>query len=321
MIDPFPESPYFEMNDTKLDRSIVTVLKSLLGVLKDQVRFKPNELAAALDETNYNRFLVAPRRANLDGSLNRFTIATGLLGGFGGFLDKSLRNFDYQLGRRNCQRFLQSAFLLDYGNPLFEGWSSQVKLDTKYNIKGEDGKMFAPIIPLFGSALKEVPLPTWPKLSIARISEIEKRIEQRAKVLIPRLLEEQLTNRILRAAAKLLWDWFGVSKLNDYIHLTIQQDLIQRDQHSDWNLVSDDERNVIATLSDPAYDYIMIQSISAATLVKTDVVLGILNRYSKYIYKAEKAGPNKTDAYTLMSRKPSWLSRNVGGIVDKPVII
>ncbi len=65
MIDPFPEDPAFQLDDnTALDGSLIAVIKAILPTFIAQARFKPTELALALDETVYSRFLIAPRRTD-----------------------------------------------------------------------------------------------------------------------------------------------------------------------------------------------------------------------------------------------------------------
>lgn len=104
-------------------------------------------------------------------------MAAESLGGFGGFLSRKFRRFDFQLGRRNCQKFLKDHFVLP--------------LEGKTGMTDEDGNTFMteniemvrnnsvfrnsvnfdafsctdsakdrvlPIIPLCGEALPEVPL-------------------------------------------------------------------------------------------------------------------------------------------------------------------
>ena len=56
----------------------------------------------------------------------RYAIATGVLGGFGGFLDESFRAHDYQLGRRNCQKFLRDIFSVGEGHPFVGDWPAGV---------------------------------------------------------------------------------------------------------------------------------------------------------------------------------------------------
>lgn len=320
LVDPFPQDPNFETDDRKLDRSIAAIVKALLPALMTQARFKPTELALALDETVYSRFLIAPRRADAIGAPMNYALATGLLGGFGGFLDQSLRDFDYQLGRRNCQKFLREAFVLDPKNGLFAGWGGKANEDTRFKTFDAAGAMFRPIVPLVGSAAPEVPLPPWPRLDAPRLKQIEDRITARAKILGPRLIEEQVRNRILRIGAKALWHLFGVDAVQDYAHLAIQQDLIRRDQHADWNLTSDDERNIFAALSDPAYDYRTVQGIAVATRIDSGVIATSFAKYPDRVYVASRLAPNGVDVYTLASRKPSWFSRNIGSLFNAPTI-
>ncbi len=79
-----------------------------------------------------------------------------------------------------------------------------------------------------------MPLPEWPRLSDERVKFIVDKAVARATLLIPRLVEQQVANRWLRGGAKLLWSAFGASALREYVYLSIQQNLILRDQHADW---------------------------------------------------------------------------------------
>lgn len=111
MIDPFPEGPSTTMPPTvnPADLAILRVLAALKTALLNQARFKPGELVAAMDGTGRSRFLISPSR---DGSHGARALASGLLGGFGGFLDKSLRAHDFALGRHNAQSFIRKHFNL-----------------------------------------------------------------------------------------------------------------------------------------------------------------------------------------------------------------
>ncbi len=321
LIDPFPEDPAFEADNTRQDRSLVGVVKALLPTFISQARFKPIELALALDEGVFSRFLIAPRRADANGQPMDFAIATGLLGGFGGFLDQSLREFDYQLGRRNCQQFLRTAFALHPDNPLIKGsddgsvrgWSDAAKANPRFRAP-DKGIDFCAVIPLVGSAAAEVTLPPWPKLPASRLAVIEQRVGERAKALVPRLIDQQIGNRILRTGAKLAWSWLGVDAVTEYVQLTIQKDLIRRDQHADWALATQEVRNIVAGLSDPAFDYRTVAGLATATGLAQDKVTAtlVMLKSQGRVYVAEGAGPNGADGYTLISRKPGWFARSVG---------
>ena len=90
MIDPFPEPPAFSLKEVR-EASIFDVVRALFPMLKNQARFKPDALATAFDNSNYSRWMISPSRtvAGTHGEKNeRYAIATGVLGGFGGFLDE-----------------------------------------------------------------------------------------------------------------------------------------------------------------------------------------------------------------------------------------
>ena len=49
-------------------------------------------------------------------------LAFVVLAGFAGFVHEQLRMHDYQLGRRNCQKFLADHFHLHVDNPIVAPW-------------------------------------------------------------------------------------------------------------------------------------------------------------------------------------------------------
>ena len=105
MVAPFPDPPAF-LPEGQPRAELVSLLRALLPTLTTQARFRPYELAQAMDPHNYGRYLIAPRRM-LPGAVKeeRFAIASGLLAGFGGFLDEAFRAHDYQLGPSQLSAF------------------------------------------------------------------------------------------------------------------------------------------------------------------------------------------------------------------------
>ena len=67
--------------------------------------------------------MISPtRQGNGSDAAKQFPIASGVLGGFGGFLHELFRRHDYLLGRRNAQAFLRWNFGLPETNDrLFKG--------------------------------------------------------------------------------------------------------------------------------------------------------------------------------------------------------
>lgn len=119
LVDPFPntvEAPKDDANGT-----LVGTVPKLFSALMDQARFKPEELKLAERDDVYSRFIICPRRRADGNELARtYPIASGVLGGFGGFLHQSFRRHDYLLGRRNAQAFLKWRFALPETNALFD---------------------------------------------------------------------------------------------------------------------------------------------------------------------------------------------------------
>ena len=139
MISPFPElNPIASQGQPASD--IVSITSALLPSLIDQARFKPSEIILAADPKHGSRYLIGPSRVTSDGKEQRYGIASGLLGGFGGFVARAFRDHDYQLGRRNCQRFLQTAFALPADNGLIKSWHTNVDKTQFKAIRTEDEK-------------------------------------------------------------------------------------------------------------------------------------------------------------------------------------
>lgn len=177
IIDPFPEN---DVDNNVVDSGIP--LQHLLNPLFDAVRgqacFKQSVLVDAADPDDMKKFLIAPKRAvKLE---QKFALATGTLGNFGGIIDEKLRLHDFQLGRHNCQQFLEKVFSISKEdarqNPIFEGFSEDLFKDCES----------IPIIPLYGGAVERVPLPTWPSYSTDTgnqiadmlVADIRKRLEK-----------------------------------------------------------------------------------------------------------------------------------------------
>lgn len=126
LVAPFPS--FIKKLDDDVSSKIVDVVPRLSAALIQQSRFKADELAKALDEKVFTRFLISPERAsNGNEESEKYPIASGVLGGFGGFIDESFRRHDFLLGRRNAQAFLRFHFALPADRPLFGGVKNREK--------------------------------------------------------------------------------------------------------------------------------------------------------------------------------------------------
>jgi hypothetical protein len=173
MIDPFvgPNDP--GPSSAAQDPLHLAIFK-LLEAYTQQSRFSSEDIELANREDVYSRFMIAPKRPTpplkqpayleADGKW----IASGTLGGFGGFLHREFRKHDFLLGRRNCQQFLAGHFTLPAGNDLFALWRDDPALRGCYVVPGKAGEPEQlPIIPLLGKLHPRhgtaEPVPRWPE--------------------------------------------------------------------------------------------------------------------------------------------------------------
>ncbi|WP_310446914.1 patatin-like phospholipase family protein [Thiobacillus sp.] len=184
MIDPFPGAD-LDVSKYEAKEDLLSVFFKMFNAMKNQSRFKPDELLLAQNPDVFSRFLVAPSRKLEDGSVAPFPIACGALGGFSGFLSRDFRVHDYQLGRRNCWAFLKRHFNLAETHPLFEAsWDDAQR--PAHRIE-DGGKNFLPLIPLLGSAAEQPAQPVWPRYTDRRLAALRDRIGRRYDAVSERL--------------------------------------------------------------------------------------------------------------------------------------
>ena len=204
MIDPFPDDTGAAVPEEKDLGDVMSLIFSLLPALKAQARFKPQELACALNESIYSRFLIAPvRQGKKPGETE---IASFGLSGFAGFFEQSFRRHDFQLGRRNCQKFLRDHLAVHVENPVVRNWVARLKqagsLD-KFHTRTRDAlgndkldENFVQLIPLMDSVLTPIDALEWPRLSggvnalLAKLSpDLKLRIEAVLDRAVPSLMK------------------------------------------------------------------------------------------------------------------------------------
>ncbi|MGH6794686.1 MAG: hypothetical protein ACREDD_07935 [Methylocella sp.] len=341
MVSPFPELKPIKPEGRPAS-DVASIFSALLPALIDQARFKPGEIVLAADAKHGGRYLIGPSRVvtvkqemtDEDGKVispkiekeERYGIASGLLSGFGGFVARSFRDHDFQLGRRNCQRFLQDAFALPPENAIIKRWIESAKADRIAAFKAIPSQDMAdayPIIPLFGTAKAEVALAAWPRISQARFETLQTRIAERFDAVAARLLEQNVAGGLgfLLWLALLPWP-FGLIRKRalNYIRPFMLADLVRRDLIEGWKvppnpgLDGDDIRLVLAELINPGYDLRNVAGLAKAAGLDRATVEAVLalgqipaaagQRFE--VWRApwtDKAGGT---LYTLMSRKPAW---------------
>jgi hypothetical protein len=331
MISPFPEpKPIRNQGDPALD--IVSLFSALMPSLIDQARFKPSELALAVDRDHGSRYLIGPHR-EIGGATQRYGIASGLLGGFGGFVARSFRDHDYQLGRKNCRDFLLNDFAVSEKNAIVTSWPASVDKSLFVSPSGPDDPpgVFYRLVPLYGTAWDEIALPPWPQISERDLERLLTRIGQRFDAVAPALLRQNvrgllgfLLGLVLKPGVR---DIPGLirDKAMDYVRFAILGDLVRRNQIAGWELPPDlpvspdDARLVIAELLDPKYEERNVDGIRKAVApvsatLDADKILRVLDRLKQargepfQVWEAPWKDKKGGRLFTLESRKPNLAS-------------
>jgi Patatin-like phospholipase len=331
MVSPFPElKPIKPEGQPALD--ILSIFSALMPALIDQARFKPSELVLAADPNCGSRYLIGPSRVGPTGIEERYAIASGLLGGFGGFVALSFRDHDFQLGRRNCQRFLRQIFTVPPQHPIYMDWPQGAKSnpDFKAEPTAATPEGYC-IIPLFGTARPPVPLPGWPRISQERFNALQERIANRFDYIAPALLKQSVKQPLQSLLDLALRPFpLGIGLIRDstlkFVRSTILADLVRRDQIEGWELPATEGieefeiRLVLAELINPAYELRNISGLKKSTGLSEEKVKNVLALGQSQAAKGkpfeiwqapwtDKAGGR---LYTLASRKPSRLQQVFG---------
>jgi hypothetical protein len=175
-VAPFPGDQNFQSNyDAPTQTELGKVVASLIGVLVNQSRFEGENLLLTKDPNVFSRYDISPS----DGTAgDKPALLCGALGAFGGFVERKFRDHDYQLGRRNCQKFLKDVFAVPEGNQTIDP-SAAFRFQ-------EDGRFWYPIIPLMPSVAAEIPAPNRSDFftTEARLDEVAQAAEARLKAVL-----------------------------------------------------------------------------------------------------------------------------------------
>lgn len=220
-VAPFPASCAYDKDFIENNSDLLSMIPNLITVLISQSRFLGESLSAGMGGPSHSRFVLAPSDAD---NPSQDALQCGVLGAFGGFFERGFRAHDYQLGRRNCQKFLRDYFRLALNNPVVDaplrklGDSKRAAIIRQFD-PANTGTI--QIIPLCGSAVPEVPAPVRAKITQARLNNILNWATDRLHIVAGRLVKSILGSGVESAAAKLTLD--GVistivkAKLKDYL--------------------------------------------------------------------------------------------------------
>ncbi len=225
-IAPFPGNEDWNKDyDALRQRTLFAVLGTLLSTLISQSRFLGESLPEVTGKPAFSRFFIAPSDEQRKGER---PLQGGLLGAFGGFFERDFRAHDFQLGRRNCQRFLERGFLLPESNPLFAGITEEIRAQFgRPAPEGADGisEHWLPVIPLTGSALEEVPHPRPGTIERRSVNEIAGLIARRANALLPLMIARMhsgLLKVLIRWGARILIAVRAKRELEQYLEESLE---------------------------------------------------------------------------------------------------
>jgi len=309
MIDPFPSEAKAAAS---LDASLVGVIRQLFPTLIDQARFKMDAVVNALDEQVKSRFLISPLRKKRRGSEpERYAIACGLLGGFGGFLNEEMRAHDYQLGRLNAHLFLKSHFGFPLTNQaIAAGYGPQARTATFEAASQEKvpGILYQ-MLPLVGSAADMPAPPAWPRAERAEVDALIAAACTRADRLAEKLITERMPAAWMRSGARTLWKQVGRSRLDAYIRWTVLKELHLRDQLAGLSAdLNEAGRTVLAALADPAFDARTLPGIAKEYGITEEAVKASLARVEALV----EAGP-VPESWRLRERRPGFFGNLLSG--------
>lgn len=221
-VAPFPAEALYDRNyNFDKNGSVFGMLPNLFTVLISQSRFQGETLAAVMSGTSYSRFVLAPSDSD---NPNVNALQCGLLSAFGGFFERGFRAHDYQLGRRNCQKFLSDHFRLSTTNPIIAGGLNKFSPTERAAVieafdPGHSG--YIPIIPICGTAVAEVPAPARATITSSRVGDILNWIVNRLHAVTKPLLEgaigDGFKDLAARAAVDTIISTWGKAKLRDLL--------------------------------------------------------------------------------------------------------
>lgn len=227
-VAPFPAEALYDRNyNFDKNGSVFGMLPNLFTVLISQSRFQGETLAAVMSGASYSRFVLAPSDT---ANPNDDALQCGLLSAFGGFFERGFRAHDYQLGRRNCQKFLSDHFRLSTTNPIIAGGLNKFSPAERAAVieafdPGHSG--YIPIIPLCGTAVAEVPAPARATITSSRVGDILNWIVNRLRAVTKPLLESAIGDGFkdlaARAAVDTIISTWGKAKLRDLLQKELKE--------------------------------------------------------------------------------------------------
>jgi hypothetical protein len=170
MIDPFPATDFAINKPGPKADNLADWADGIINAMNSQLLFDAKQALDAYDIDDYGLSIIAPSKRNVKPGQ---ALASGSLGGFGGFLSKEFRIHDFFLGRHNCQSFLRKYFVVDLNEEagsssyrcvqsVIDAYRSNPEAVEAFGFSGrgiDEGKTWVPIIPDVVMKERIVPVP------------------------------------------------------------------------------------------------------------------------------------------------------------------
>jgi hypothetical protein len=232
MIDPFPD---FHKEDATYEESnnLFGVVPKIIQMLWDQSKIKRNEMIDQFTDKGYRGVVFPKKYIVKDNTIideYEHPIATGMMGGFSGFIDIKFRHHDFYLGRDNARNFIRAFLSLPYNDgtngskidihPIHQSWTEEQRKKFKITLKinGEE-KDYLPIIPDMNMLLKDIDskserlkytIPNPPQITKDELNKLKGPLKKRTKKIVDLLLfkkkgSKSWWKKFLLAVPKLLF--------------------------------------------------------------------------------------------------------------------
>jgi hypothetical protein len=236
-VAPFPGDDAFNPSYNAAEQSsLVNSILALIPTFLTQTRFQGESLSLIQNADVHSRFAIAPSD---DANPALPSLLCGSLGAIGGFIDAKFRDRDYQLGRRNCQRFLEVYFVLPENNVIVGAGLPRDKDEAtpeiaKFAVKPPPGvttdldKRWFPIIPLMPSVRNEVSVAprTNFKTTPERIGQVAALAVTRTETVLRALLDAaQPPHQLLGFVVEAAFGLGGGAKLRNFVSSYLTEQL------------------------------------------------------------------------------------------------
>ncbi|MCY1719116.1 patatin-like phospholipase family protein [Prolixibacteraceae bacterium Z1-6] len=229
MIDPFPD--FHQKNKAyKAPKDLLGVIPLIIKTLWNQSKIKRSEMIEQFNDKAYRGVIFPMKHMVKDGEsigLYDEPLATGMMGGFSGFLDIKFRHHDFFLGRNNARNFIRAFLSLPYNDgsngkekiihPVHRSWTKN-QVDKFIIIL--NGETYLPIIPDMNMLINDVDskaeslkytIPDTPQIKKEDLFKLKKPLKNRINAIISILLSSSKKDNqsCWRKALKAIPKWIG----------------------------------------------------------------------------------------------------------------